>query len=66
MGEDLIGEKMADIMTAGYLMKLKVEMKGRLGCGIEVVEDRDSSYPGQARHDRTAVQKDLRERARHA
>ena len=36
---------MADIMTAGYLMKLKAEMEGRLGCGIEVVEDGDSSYP---------------------
>ncbi len=36
---------MADIMTAGYLTKLKAEMEGRLGCGIEVVEDRDSIYP---------------------
>ena len=25
----------------GYLTKLKDEMEGRLGCGIEVVEDRD-------------------------
>ena len=25
----------------GYLTKLKAEMEGRLGCGIEVVEDRD-------------------------
>ena len=25
----------------GYLTKLKEEMEGRLGCGIEVVEDRD-------------------------
>ena len=32
-------------MTAGYLEKLKAEMEGRLGCGIEVVEDRDSIYP---------------------
>ena len=36
---------MADIMTAGYLTKLKAEMEGRLGCGIEVVEDGDSRYP---------------------
>ena len=36
---------MADIMTAEYLTKLKAEMEGRLGCGIEVVEDRDSIYP---------------------
>ena len=26
-------------MTTGYLEKLKAEMEGRLGCGIEVVED---------------------------
>ena len=32
-------------MTTGYLEKLKAEMEGRLGCGIEVVEDRDSIYP---------------------
>ena len=32
-------------MTTGYLEKLKAEMEGRLGCGIEVVEDGDSSYP---------------------
>ena len=31
---------MGDDMT-GYLAKLKDEMAGRLGCGIEVVEDRD-------------------------
>ena len=31
---------MADIMTAEYLTKLKAEMEERLGCGIEVVEDR--------------------------
>ncbi len=31
---------MGDDMT-GYLAKLKDEMEGRLGCGIEVVEDRD-------------------------
>ena len=36
---------MAGIMTAGYLTKLKDEMEGRLGCGIEVVEDGDSRYP---------------------
>ena len=36
---------MADIMEAGYLTKLKAEMEGRLGCGIEVVEDGDSRYP---------------------
>ena len=36
---------MADIMTAEYLTKLKAEMEGRLGYGIEVVEDRDSIYP---------------------
>ena len=36
---------MADIMTAEYLTKLKTEMEGRLGCGIEVVEDSDSIYP---------------------
>jgi hypothetical protein len=28
-------------MSANYLTKLKAEMEGRLGCGIEVVEDRD-------------------------
>ena len=50
---------MADIMKAGYLTKLKAEMEGRLGCGIEVVEDGDSRY-------RIAVQKDLRERSRPA
>ena len=48
---------MADIMKADYLTKLKAEMEGRLGCGIEVVEDGDSRY-------RIAIQKDLRERAR--
>lgn len=32
-------------MTAGYLEKLKAEMEGRLGCGIKIVEDGDSSYP---------------------
>ena len=26
-------------MTTEYLEKLKAEMEGRLGCGIEVVED---------------------------
>ena len=36
---------MADIMKADYLMNLKAEMEGRLGCGIEVVEDGDSRYP---------------------
>ena len=36
---------MAGIMTAEYLTKLKAEMEGRLGCKIEIVEDRDSSYP---------------------
>ena len=36
---------MADIMTAEYLTKLKAEMEERLGCKIEIVEDRDSSYP---------------------
>ena len=34
-----------NVITTGYLEKLKAEMEGRLGCGIEVVEDRDSSYP---------------------
>ena len=29
---------MADIMKADYLTKLKAEIEGRLGCGIEVVE----------------------------
>ena len=28
----------------GYLTKLKAEMEGRLGSGIEVVEDRDVTY----------------------
>ena len=32
-------------MTTGYLEKLKAEMEERLGCGIDVVEDKDSSYP---------------------
>ncbi len=32
-------------MTTGYLEKLKGEMEGRLGCKIETVEDKDSSYP---------------------
>ena len=32
-------------MTAGYLEKLKAEMEGRLGCEIEIVEDKDSSCP---------------------
>ena len=32
-------------MKAEYLTKLKAEMEGRLGCGIEVVEDGDSRYP---------------------
>ena len=32
-------------MTARYLEKLKAEMEGRLGCKIEIVEDKDSSYP---------------------
>ena len=32
-------------MTAGYLEKLKVEMEGRLGCKIEIIEDGDSGYP---------------------
>ena len=36
---------MADIMTTGYLEKLKTEMEERLGCKIEIVEDKDSSYP---------------------
>ena len=36
---------MSDTMTAEYLTKLKAEMEERLGCGIEVVEDRDSSNP---------------------
>lgn len=27
----------------GYLTKLKEEMEGRLGCGVEVVEDRGKS-----------------------
>ena len=35
---------MADIMKADYLMNLKDEMEGRLGCGIEVVEDGNSRY----------------------
>ena len=29
-------------MTTGYLEKLKAEMEERLGCGIDVVEDKDS------------------------
>ena len=36
---------MADTMTTGYLEKLKAEMEERLGCKIEIVEDKDSSYP---------------------
>ena len=44
---------MADIMTAEYLPKLKVEMEGRLGCGIEVVEDQDSIYPCKMEYART-------------
>ena len=36
---------MAGIMTAEYLTKLKAEMEEKLGCKIEIVEDRDSSYP---------------------
>jgi hypothetical protein len=29
----------------GYLAKLNAEMEGRLGCGIEVVEDLDLGCP---------------------
>lgn len=29
-------------MTTGYLEKLKAEMEERLGCRIDVVEDKDS------------------------
>ena len=32
-------------MTTSYLEKLKAEMEERLGCKIETVEDKDSSYP---------------------
>ena len=32
-------------MKTPYLEKLKAEMEDRLGCKIEIVEDRDSSYP---------------------
>ena len=46
---------MADIMTAEYLTKLKAEMEGRLGCGIEVVEDGDSSYPCKLEYARNYV-----------
>ena len=45
---------MSDIMTADYLTKLKAEMEGRLGCGIEVVEDRDSRYPCKLEYARTS------------
>ena len=46
---------MSDIMTAEYLTKLKAEMEERLGCGIEVVEDRDSSYPCKLEYARNYV-----------
>jgi len=36
-------------MTTGYLENLKAEMEARLGCGIEIVEDGDPSYPLQDR-----------------
>lgn len=29
-------------MTTGFLEKLKAEMEERLGCGIDVIEDKDS------------------------
>lgn len=32
-------------MTTGYLTKLQAEMEDRLGCKVEVIEDKDSSYP---------------------
>ena len=34
-------EQIEIFMESSYLTKLKAEMEGRLGCGIEVVEDRD-------------------------
>ena len=43
----------AYIMTVGYLTKLKAEMEERLGCGIEVMEERDSSYPCKLEYART-------------
>lgn len=34
-----------EIATTPYLAKLKSEMEAKLGCGIDVVEDRESPYP---------------------
>lgn len=42
-------------MTTSYLEKLKAEMEGRLGCGIEIVEDGDSCYPCKMEYARNYV-----------
>ena len=46
-------ESQTDLTTqAGYLTKLIAEMEARLGCGIEVVEDRGSRYPSKIEYAR--------------